>query len=365
MKQITDELLTCIHQMTNENISETRERVNKLFDFIELSKSLWGSVPSFTMTAEPEKKTLEEGFLSSNETSQKMIVTSSSDSTNLGTPMERKLKGGILKGKHGDIYVPEKIVRMNGFEHGDYIEAIGDRLKDLVFIKRKNSVTKHESNRIEIDYCVITKTSDGLLVADHKIAEGKLTRIKIDGESPYQFLISQRDSEMYSLKEGSVVTIAYHESDPLSFRVVWCYPERTNEFARPEPKPSSYYKETATKKERIWTDIELNLLKDKKIVIIGADFRSSDFMPLAESGNFTLDVFSGDESKTRLKAAVKNKDLIISASEHASHRSSGLAKECAKKYKIPFRAAPTSQSSIKRAMIHGIKESYIPFHSFF
>ncbi|WP_432361187.1 hypothetical protein [Sporosarcina sp. UB5] len=365
MKQITNELISCIDQMTDENVAETRERVNKLFDFIELSITLWGTIPSITIAVEPETNALEDIHSLENETSQKMIVTSSIDDTNLGTPMERKLKGGILKGKHGDIYVPEKIVRMHGFEHGDYIEAIGDRMKDLVFIKRKNSVTKHESNRVEIDYCVITKTSDGLLVADQMITDGKLTRIKLDGESPYQFLISQRDIDNYSLKDGSVVSIAYHESDPLSFRVVWCYPEHTNEYARPEPKPSSFYKDNSAKKENVWTDIELNLLKDKKIVIIGADFRSADFMPLAENGNFTLDIFSGDESKNRIKAAVKNKDLIISASEHSSHRSSGLAKECAKKYKIPFRAAPTSQSSIKKAMIHGIKESYIPFHSFF
>ncbi|WP_252504292.1 DUF2325 domain-containing protein [Sporosarcina sp. Marseille-Q4943] len=364
MKQISDELISCINQMTEENVVETRERVNKLFDFIELSQALWGSIPSFNVPAELEQEP-DEALNLRSETSQRLIVTSSSDSTNLGTPMERKLKGGILKGKHGDIYVPEKIVRMHGFEHGDFIEAIGDHLKDLVFIKRKSSVTKHESNRIEIDYCVITKTSDGLLVANQMIKDGKLTRIKLDGESPYQFLISQRDIDTYSLRDGSVVAIAYHESDPLSFRVVWCYPERTGELARPDPKPSSYYKDSSVKKESLWTDIELNLLKNKKIVIIGADFRSADFMPLAESGNFSLDIFSGDESKTRIKAAVKNTDLIISASEHSSHRSSGLAKECAKKYKIPFRAAPTSQSSIKRAMIHGIKESYIPFHSFF
>ncbi|MCM3639023.1 DUF2325 domain-containing protein [Sporosarcina luteola] len=364
MKQISDELISCIHQLTEENVAETRERVNKLFDFIELSMGLWGSIPTINGSDERDKKE-GESLTSRNETSQRMIVTSSTDATNLGTPMERKLKGGILKGKQGDIYVPEKIVRMHGFEHGDYIEAIGDSIKDLVFIKRKNSVTKDDSNRIEIDYCVLTKTSDGLLVADQTIADGKLSRIKLDGESPYQFLISQRDIDSYSLKDGSVVAIAYHESDPLSFRVVWCYPERNSEIARPEPKPSSFYKDNTSKKENMWTDIELNLLRDKKIVIIGADFRSADFMPLAENGNFSLDIFSGDESRNRIKAAVKNMDLIISASEHSSHRSSGLAKECAKKYKIPFRAAPTSQSSIKKAMIHGIKESYIPFHSFF
>ncbi|MCM3745243.1 DUF2325 domain-containing protein [Sporosarcina luteola] len=364
MKQISEELISCIHLLTDENVTETRDRVNKLFDFIELSLTLWGSIPTIDVLAEPDKSE-EESLNSINETSQKMIATTRSDASNLGTPMERKLKGGILKGKQGDIYVPEKIVRMHGFEHGDYIEAIGDSLKDLVFIKRKNSVTKEESNRIEIDYCVLTNTSDGLLVADQTIADGKLTRIKLDGESPYQFLISQRDIDTYSLKDGSVVAIAYHESDPLSFRVVWCYPERTSEPVRSEPKPSSFYKDGTAKKENMWTDIELNLLKNKKIVIIGADFRSADFMPLAENGNFSLEIFSGDESRNRIKAAFKNMDLIISASEHSSHRSSGLAKECAKKYKIPFRAAPTSQSSIKKAMIHGIKESYIPFHSFF
>ena len=164
MKQISDELISCINEMTTENVAETRERVNKLFDFIELSLTLWGSIPSINISAEPEKKEPKAVLSTKSESSQRMIVTSSADATNLGTPMERKLKGGILKGKHGDIYVPEKIVRMHGFEHGDYIEAIGDSLKDLVFIKRKNSVTKHESNRIEIDYCVLTKTSDGLLV---------------------------------------------------------------------------------------------------------------------------------------------------------------------------------------------------------
>ncbi|MCG7345939.1 DUF2325 domain-containing protein [Sporosarcina sp. ACRSL] len=365
MKQISDELIQCIHNMTDDNVAETRERVNQLFDFIQLSLTLWGSIPSINASAEPEKKKPEDIGSSSNESSQRMIVTSSFDDAHLGTPMERKLKGGILKGKHGDVYVPEKIVRIHGFEHGDYIEAIGDSLKDLVFIKRKNSVTKHECNRIEIDYCVLTKTSDGLLVADQKIENGRLTRIKLDGESPYQFLISQKDIDSFRLTDGSVVTIAYHETDPLSFRVVWCYPEETSELAKPDPKPASFYKESTVKKENLWTDIELNLLKNKKIVIIGADFRSADFQPLADCGNFSLDIFSGDESKSRIKAAVRNKDLIISASEHSSHRSSGLAKECAKKYKIPFRATPTSQSSIKKAMIHGIKESYIPFHSFF
>ena len=365
MKQVSDELINSINEMTSDNFLETRERVNKLFDFIELSLTLWGAIPSINVSTEADMEVSHETLHTKIESSQKMIVTSSADATHLGTPMDRKLKGGILKGKNGDIYVPEKIVRMHGFEHGDYIEAIGDRLKELVFIKRKDSVTKHESNRVEIDYGVITRTSDGLLVVNQMISNGKLTRIKLDGESPYQFLISQRDIDTYSLKEGSVVSIAYHESDPLSYRVVWCYPERTSEFARPEPKPSSFYKDNTSKKENLWTDIELTLLKDKKIVIIGADFRSADFKPLAENGNFSLDIFSGDESKNRIKAAVKNTDLIISASEHSSHRSSGLAKECAKKYKIPFRAAPTSQSSIKKAMIHGIKESYIPFHSFF
>ena len=46
MKQVSDELISCINEMTTDNFLETRERVNKLFDFIELSLTLWGSIPS-------------------------------------------------------------------------------------------------------------------------------------------------------------------------------------------------------------------------------------------------------------------------------------------------------------------------------
>ena len=60
MKQVSEELISCIHDMTTDNVLETRERVNKLFDFLELSLSLWGAIPSINVSTEPEKKEQKE-----------------------------------------------------------------------------------------------------------------------------------------------------------------------------------------------------------------------------------------------------------------------------------------------------------------
>ena len=172
------------------------------------------------------------------------------------------------------------------------------------------------------------------------MVNGKLESIKLDGETPYQFLIKQTEIQSYHLQEGSVVAIAYYEHDPRQHRVVWVYPDFTEENVAQAPRPSSYYKDSITEKESVWSDAEEQLLKDKNIVLVGADFRNSDFAALADEGDFTINTLSGDEKRTRFEAAIRNVDLIISASAHSSHRSSKLAKDCAKKYKIPFRTLP-------------------------
>ncbi|MEK5071742.1 hypothetical protein [Sporosarcina sp. FSL K6-1508] len=356
MEQIKDELIDCIQKMTNDNLLVTKQRIDKLFQFIEVSSSLWGEVPTFVTTNEevPEDLQVPEEF---NPTIIEIPKTE-------GIQLDRKLKGGILKGDKADIYVPEKFIRMQGFVHGDWVEAIGANNKDLVFLKRKNSITEQESNRLELEYCLLSSSPDNLLIAEQHIVNGNIKRIKIDGETPYQFLISHNDVQDFGLKEGNVVSIAYHKSDFSSHRVVWLHHDFSDADIRPTPKPSGYYKEDA-EKQSIWTDEEKTLLNGKKIVIVGADFRTADFKTLSKEGNFTLDSLSGDESKTRFKAKVRYTDLIISAGEHSSHRGSGLAKDCAKKFNIPFRAAPTSQSSIKKAIIHGTKEKQIPFYTFF
>jgi hypothetical protein len=365
MIKIKEELAKTIEQMSDDNIAESRIRIDKIFDFIEVSRSIWGVVPDIVLPAETSKDSSSK-VDTFQDSSHKMIATQNNESSlELGVPLERKLKGGILKGKNGDVFIPEKLIRMHGFVHGDYIEAIGNDPHNLYYIKRKDSTTEHESNRTELTYCVLTTTSDGYLVANKRIVNGKVETIKLDGETPYQFLIKQNEIQGYRLQEGSVVAIAFYGNDHKAYRVVWVYPDFTEGLMVQTPKPSSFYKESSNEKEHAWNDEEEQLLKDKNIVVVGADFRASDFSALADKGDFTLNTLSGAESKNRFEAAVRNVDLIISASGHASHRSSKLAKRCAKKYNIPFRASPTSQSSIKKAIVNGIKESYIPFHSFF
>ncbi|KXH87516.1 DUF2325 domain-containing protein [Sporosarcina sp. HYO08] len=368
MEMIKQEIIHLIEKMSDESIEETKQQVDQLFEFIKLSHSIWGTVPDIVKPSETvETETSSETMTTLQDSSQKIIATAVTNESNaeLGVPLDRKLKGGILKGKNGDVFIPEKLIRTHGFVHGDYIEAIGDDPHNLYFIKRRESTTAHECNRVELSYCLLSTTSDGYLVANQRIMDGKIQTIKLDGETPYQFLIKDNEIQSYQLQQGSVVAIAYFRNNPSSYRVVWQYPDYTDELATQTPKPSSYYKESSNHKENKWNIAEEQLLKDKNIVIVGADFRSSDFIALADEADFTIHTLSGDENRSRFEAAVRNVDLIISASAHSSHRSSKIAKDYAKKYNIPFRAAPTSQSSIKKAIVHGIKESYIPFHSFF
>lgn len=367
MRNIKDELSACITNLNEENVHETKERISRLFDWIELSQSIWNEIPLIGL----EKGVATKDGPLQMETSESELPADIAATANLKTTSEqgmllvRKLSGGVLMGRNKEeIYIPEKIIRLHEFVHGDFIK-INNNLGEQSFELCEKSKTEHESDRIELEYCLLSRSSDGLLLASQQMIEGKVTTIKLDGETPHQFLIKESEIQKYNLTEGSVVSIAYLKSDPVTYRVSWVfYDLDTPTKTVAKPKPSSFYKEE-TEKQETWSQEEMYLLKDKRIVIVGAEFRSTEFNALAADGAFQLEVLTGDENDVRMKAALKDKDLIISASEHSSHRTSILAKECAKKYKIPFRASPTSQSSIKRAMIHGIKDSYIPFYSFF
>ena len=135
MEKIKTTLLDCINKLNEENVADTKTQVLRLFDFIELSQSIWGTIPEFVFSNE-----LQQDDLPNN--------SSAPESSNENCfPLDRKLKGGILYGTNGEeIFVPEKVIRMNGFVHGDYIEPIGRDPRVLHFIKRKNSLTEKDSN---------------------------------------------------------------------------------------------------------------------------------------------------------------------------------------------------------------------------
>lgn len=373
MEFIKKELIDTINNMTETNITETKQQISRLFEFTELAQSIWKTVPNFiiynsdlikssTEQLEGNRSpvaietivTMEE--LLKQEDSEKAIAT-------MPAPLERKLKGGFIKADNTSIFVPEKVIRTNGWVHGDLIVAKGENEQSLIFEKHADSTTVDRSNRVELDYCLVSKTEEGALVINQYFSDGILKPTLLNGVE-HEFVIEAVNSSNFRIQEGNIVAIAYYNGRPNEFKIVWFYADQ-EPVATPTPKPSSYYKEQSNEKKLKWNDSELELLKGKKIVIIGADFRANDFTDLVDEAGIACRILSGDESDARFEAAVRGKDLIISLSSHSSHRSSELAKALAKKYSIAFRAAPTSISSVKRAIIHGISANDILFHSLF
>ena len=353
MEQIKQEMIETIKSMSVDNVDEVQERLNNLFSFIEISKKIWGEVPEINILDKEiaEAEPIEVPIEKNNEEESKIL------------PLQRRMKGGLLGEEPNVIFVPEMVIRTQGFVHGDLIEAKEVSPGTYEYIKRGDSETAHETDRVELDYCILSKT-DNLLVARELIIDGERKPIKLDGEIPHQFLIREEDIQNFNLEEDSLVTMAYIKTNPNYHRVTWVYHNYDESIKHATPKPPSYYKEKQSNKES-WTPVERFLLRDKNIVIVGADFRVSDFTPLAEEAHFNLISLTGKEDKSRFESTIRKADVVISAGSHSSHRGSDLSKEFAKKYLIPFRAAPTSLSSIKKAIAHGIQEKEIAFHSFF
>lgn len=364
MEQIKNEMIETIRQLKNENIEEIKLRIENYFVFIQTSTSLWGCVPSITVD-KPIKPIIDNSIVEEiidveHETYNEVLENIEPACY----PLERKLKGGIVFIGNKTEFIPESVIRAKDFKHGDFIkiEQINKYTNDFIKVKESDNTN---CDREEVDFCRVVM-KDGALVASEQIVGGKRQLIKLDGETPFTFLLRDDDIQQNNLTEDSIVAIAYSKLNPNYHKVSWIYHnfEETLNNPNPVPKPSSFYKEKSTEKNH-WSAEEIKVLRGKEVVIVGADFRISDLIPLANAGQFKLHSLSGDESKTRIKAGIRKMDLIISASEHSSHRASETAKEYAKKYKIPFRASPTSLSMIKKALIHGFENHNISFHSMF
>ncbi|WP_341323455.1 hypothetical protein NSQ62_08250 [Solibacillus sp. FSL H8-0523] len=373
MEFIKKELIDTINSMNDENILEIKQRINRLFEFAELSKSIWGTVPNFLDYnvdvidgALADAQGSNDDLKFENAVAAEALPKEEESENNIYKPMplERRLKGGTLRRNNSTLYVPEKIIRTNGWVHGDYITAIGENEQELIFEKHSDSTSADKSNRVELDYCLVTKRADEKYVIKQHYNEGILKPTLLNGVE-HEFVLDISNVSNFRLQDGYVVAIAFYANKPHEFRIIWLYTDMMEIPAPPPPKPSSYYKEQNSEKKLKWNDTELKILEGKKIVIVGADFRANDFIGLMDEAKISYRILSGDESDARFEAAVRGKDLIVSLSSHTSHRSSELAKSLAKKYSISFRAAPTSISSVKRAIVHGISAKEIPFHSLF
>lgn len=354
MEEIKDKLHEMINQLEMNNLEKTTTKINQYLTFLAVSKELWGRIPP----------------LPTIEASESIIAPVVEDNINLLTgeafPLERKLTGGFLDIPNGDsIFVPEKVIRLQNFVHGDYLTFTRISETNIKFEKVKESQIWEQSKRREIDFCIAKKRENGSWYSDERIYMGERVPIKIN-DATMTFNFTDEIAMKLHINELDLIVIAYDVNNINDYRIVWRYPEHQKiSSLSPSCTPAKHEKKLKKSKNYWANDNERELVKGNTIIVVGGEFRKKDFDELTKEGEFTMIFLSGKESKSRIKAAARNASLIISAGNHSSHRGSSIAKLMSKKYHLPFRASPTSLSSIKRAIIHGLSCPEIQFYSLF
>lgn len=284
-----------------------------------------------------------------------------------GYPLIRKLKGGILQiSNEVDIYVPETIIRSQNLKHGDIIKpSKNNNLDGYYFQKLKDGPKIENDTRGEIDYCIVSENKiDQQFTASQHLVDGEPKLIKLDNDLPITFIISLEDTQKFKLEPGSIVSIAYDIRNPKINRVIWNYEETA---VPKRPKPSGHYKSSNTSsseseepnneivvnKDDLWVRFEntKDVLIEKKILLLGSDFKKAQYIQLAHEVNFDLTVMTGHERESQIQAAIRNSDMVLIASGHLTHHRSELPRDICKLYGIPMRFISSNVAGMKRGLL--------------
>ncbi|MEQ6377552.1 DUF2325 domain-containing protein [Bacillaceae bacterium S4-13-58] len=239
---------------------------------------------------------------------------------------ERKLVGGYVPER--DVYLPEYVVRTAGISNGDKISLERkDTKKEEYFVhllEKKNIPVKRE----EIQYGIVRRDGD-LLLVDTTLQEG-MKLIKID-DMPYTFLLREQDIQKMQLEDGDIVDIAYDPDNPNYFRVVWKH--QIEDEIPPRPIKSGFYKQSnssSSKGVEKWLD-------GYSILIVGCEPRKAIYKQIIEERGGEFLWFEGTEDEDRIRAAVVKSHFIIVLQPFIRHRASYLLVELCKEMHKPYK----------------------------
>ncbi|MGG1021127.1 DUF2325 domain-containing protein [Bacillus paralicheniformis] len=299
-----------INNLELDSLETTKQDILSYFDLLECLSQ----IKDFIMTTDIENESIS--------------TTKNEEPTRKNCyELKRNLRGGLLE--EINLYVPEIIIRKQGFEEGDFISAtyLGDEKYNFELVEKANE--KKPTDRVQINYCILSKQGS-YLVASEYWDEGEAKMIKCD-DVPHSFLIDQESINKYNLTEGSLVDIAYLRTNIDVFKVIWKH--STDEVKHETPLPSSHYKTKQPKADIIKT----NELEGKKVLLLGGEKRTSEFEKAIECiGGELVHAFGNVDTK-RLESLVKSCDMLITMKLNINHPKARKAKEFAKKHGKLFR----------------------------
>ncbi len=137
--------------------------------------------------------------------------------------LNRQLKGGFLA-PHNNVYVPESVIRSQGLNHNDSIEATllfktpeTKRNKyDYRVIERANN---HDGEkRLQLNHCIVKYDP----TINRFYFDSTLDDTTISHQNKtMKFLLNDWDTEPFFIKEGDIIDYAFFENDCQKGRICW------------------------------------------------------------------------------------------------------------------------------------------------
>lgn len=255
-------------------------------------------------------------------------TTSQDDTQSQMYYLRRKLKGGSaihVNDKHQELFIPEKIIRRNNLEHGDYFLAREDAFnKGYIYCEKIN---RPKNNQIEPNRII---SHDHVVVTYNENTNQFISQKSYNDfyDEPKPISIHEQDAKHFKLEDGDVVEIAHFPNNDLA-RVRWKY-EIEDLPTHTTPKKSSFYKEKTTQDDNLEPIFE-NLI----IGIFGTDTFINNYKEEVEKRGGSV-LHTESDNQQIITNAVKQSDLIVIPTQQVSHNKALMAKEEAKIQDKPF-----------------------------
>lgn len=244
--------------------------------------------------------------------------------------LHRDLRNGHLE--PSNIFIPEKIIRENNWQNGDYIEAKAipnTKFYEYTLIKKDFQ----KNDRMEATMLVVHKSN----LTDSPF-EIHIRDEKLDIDLPIP--LSKGDIERFSIQEGDVIDFAYWSNHMSKGLVVWKHSIPTqslseqlaekaekqktaNKIIEKTPKTQKYYKQS---------------FLDKTIVMVGGldTMAKANKEAIENRGGTFIHIQGKTENKEKIGNIIKKADLVIVYTNFVGHFPMWHAKEAAKAYQKPI-----------------------------
>ncbi|MHB1681522.1 MAG: DUF2325 domain-containing protein [Bacilli bacterium] len=256
--------------------------------------------------------------------------------------LKRQLSGGLA----GPYFVPEKIIRRLGLEHGDEVDvqARGDMLPNgnpaLTYTLHAAGARIPLAERIEHSLCLVRREDESWFVDD--------------------FPILSSDREKFDLEPGDVVDIAAWEHEPDQVRVVWKYettmPSRSTKHkqrghapkdAMPAPPPRRI-RSASPPKVKVAPKPMKSPLTGQHVVMVSGLPKESYYRKMFAQVGAECVFLTGDEKKETLIAAIRHSDIVVLITSAVSHKAAFQIGRLCKELKVAYR--PVSRGGLQSVL---------------